>query len=383
MNSNPDVPPWRKAYTVLLLVLLATLLQPFGGTWAWLHNIRWLYVFIVAFFTAQLVTPVAISLAHRFKILDMPDQRKIHAHPIPRLGGLAIFVAVMVATLRNFQFSSEVVGLLAGSSLLYLTGLADDIRSLKASTRLVIQIAASLMVIAGGASLNIVPLSWPGHEVLSGILTVIWLVGVTNAFNFIDGIDGLAAGMAALCALLFFMIAWPTRQSYLAYLTIALSGACLGYLPFNWKPARIFLGDAGSTFLGFTLAGIAVMGAWAHQNPVVALSTPLLILGIPIFDMIYTTISRIKNGSVCTFRQWLEFTGKDHFHHRLLALHLSEKQTVLFILMINLCIGLGALLLRQTGATGALLLLLQTVIIFLIIVVLMLLGRTILPDERS
>jgi UDP-GlcNAc:undecaprenyl-phosphate GlcNAc-1-phosphate transferase len=189
--------------------------------------------------------------------------------------------------------------------------------------------------------------------------------------------------MVMLCSMLFFLIAWPSRQSYLAYVTIAIVGACLGFLPYNWKPARIFLGDAGATFLGFMIAGIAVMGSWAHNNPMVAISTPLLILGIPIFDMIYTTVSRVKNGSVRTFRQWLEYAGRDHFHHRLMHLGLSDRQMVVFVWVLNLCLGIGALVIRDTGTKGSVLLLIQSVIIFLIIVVLMLLGRQLAGETKT
>jgi len=176
--------------------------------------------------------------------------------------------------------------------------------------------------------------------------------------------------------LLFFAIAWETRQSALAFMTVSLMGACLGYLPLNWNPARIYLGDSGSTLIGFLLAGIAVMGSWAVDNPIVALSTPLLILSIPIFDMFYTTLSRVKNKRVRTVKEWLEYTGKDHFHHRLLNLGLSTPQATLFILMVNICLGLSALEARRTESQfDAGLLMIQAAIIFGIITVLMLLGR--------
>lgn len=168
------------------------------------------------------------------------------------------------------------------------------------------------------------------------------------------------------------------RQSYVSYSTVALAGARLGYLPYNWRPARIFWGDAGSTFIGFTLAGLAVMGTWSDKNPLVALSTPLLILSIPIFDMIYTTVSRVRNGQVRSVRQWLEFTGTDHFHHRLRHLGMNEAQTVGFILMVNLCLGLASVTIRHAATPfGASILLFQSFLIFMIIVALMLLGRQI------
>jgi UDP-GlcNAc:undecaprenyl-phosphate GlcNAc-1-phosphate transferase len=373
--SEHTTASWRKASYILLAVILVSLLQPRGGTWAWLYDIRWLYVLFLSCAWSLLLTPLVIRLAWRLKILDYPDARKTHASPVPRIGGMAVFLAVLLSTARNYQFSPQLMGLIAGSSIIYLIGFVDDIRSLPATTRLIGQLAACLIVIRSGVILTIIPHSWPGWYIISAAITVIWLLGLSNAINFLDGVDGLATGMVMICAFLFFLIAWPTRQSYLAYVTIAVAGACLGFLPYNWKPARVFLGDAGSTFLGFLIAGLAVMGSWAHDNPTVAFATPLLILGIPIFDMIYTTVSRVRNGSVTTFKQWLEYAGRDHFHHRLMNLGFSEQQTVLFIWTLNLCLGLGATVIRDSGTRGSIAILLQSVIIFFIIVVLMLAGR--------
>lgn len=372
MNSEKS---WRKAYYVLLLIILLALLQPKGGTWAWLHNIRWLYVLLLSFTLSQILTPIIIKIAWFFKILDYPDARKLHPAPTPRIGGLAIFIAFILSAARNFQFSRELTGLIAGGSMIYIIGLIDDIHPLPAAPRLIGQIASCMVVIWSGVIITVVPHAVPGHQILSVIITVIWLIGIANALNFLDGIDGLATAMSILCSVLFFLIALPTRQGHLSYVSIALAGGCMGFLTFNWKPAKVFLGDSGATFLGFTIAGLAVMGSWAHNNPTVAVSTPLLILGIPIFDMIYTTVSRIKNGHVKNFKQWLEFVGRDHFHHRLMRIGFSDKQTVFFILFLNFCLGIGALVIRDTGTRGSILLLVQSVIIFMIIVALMIVGR--------
>ncbi|MBN1622062.1 MAG: undecaprenyl/decaprenyl-phosphate alpha-N-acetylglucosaminyl 1-phosphate transferase [Endomicrobiales bacterium] len=373
MNSSKNA---KKAYYVLLILTLIFLLQPKGGTWAWLLGIRWIYLMFLGFVWAQILTPITIKLGWKFGILDHPtEERKIHKEPIPRIGGLAIFLAIILSNARNFQFSPQLLGLLVGSSLIYLIGLIDDIHPLSATSRIIAQIIACLIVIKSGVTITFIPVGFPGEKIIEGFVTAFWLIGLANALNFLDGVDGLAAGLGAVCSFLFFFIALPTEQKHLTYLTISITGACLGFLPFNWKPARVFLGDAGATFLGFLIAGIAVMGSWGYNNPMVALSTPLLILGIPIFDMIYTTISRIYYGHVRTFVQWLEYAARDHFHHRLMHLGLSEKHTVLFILMVNLCLGLGAIVIRNTGTLASILLLTQSVIIFLIITVLMLLGK--------
>jgi UDP-GlcNAc:undecaprenyl-phosphate GlcNAc-1-phosphate transferase len=214
---------------------------------------------------------------------------------------------------------------------------------------------------------------------------VIWLVGIVNAFNFMDGIDGLASTMGAVCALLFLGIGWKSNQYPLSFISAALAGACFGFLRMNWRPAKVFLGDSGSTFIGFILGCLALYGSWATDNPAVSLSTPVLILGIPIFDIIYTTVSRVRNGSVRSVKEWLEYAGKDHFHHRLMKLGMSVEQTVGFIVVLNICLGLGAWNIRHTASTaGTWLLLAQSVLIFLIVVALMILGREVTGGkERS
>ncbi|HOW28304.1 MAG TPA: MraY family glycosyltransferase [Elusimicrobiota bacterium] len=367
---------YRPIHLWLLTGLILFLIPPgWVSAWAWQYGLRWAFVLAIALFMTSLFTPLCIHYAFRLNVLDIPNDRKMHSHPIPRMGGLAIYLALLLTTVRNFQFSREVSGLMAAVTVIFVVSLIDDIRGLSAFSRLAAQLVAAGILLSSGVRINFIP-AMPGEALIEMAITVVWLVGITNAFNFLDGVDGLAGGMGVVCASLFFVIAWETRQSYISYFMAALTGGCLGFLPYNWRPARIFLGDSGSTLIGFSLAGLAVIGTWADNNPVVALSTPLLILSIPIFDMIYTTVSRIKNDQVHNVREWLEFTGKDHFHHRLMHLGLDEKRTVGFILIVNLCLGLGAVVIRNTAnPLGAGLLLFQAVLIFIMIVILMLLGR--------
>ncbi len=348
----------------------------FGSLHSFLSSLmaRWLYLFASAFLLALILTPLMRFAAARLKILDVPDERKIHKKPMPKLGGLAIYISYALVIIINFDFSIELKGIMIGGTIVLLIGLLDDIRSLSASWKLTGQLLAALVLILCGVKLDILPNIWWGHagEI---VLTFIWVVGITNAVNFFDGMDGLATGLTAICALSFFTVAQMTGQSYLGYITIALTGSCLGFLIFNFKPASIFLGDAGSTFLGFTLAGIAIMGGWAENNPKVALSLPLLILGIFIFDMTYITIARIIRGRVKTFREWIEYTGKDHLHHRLVSLGFTEIQTVLFVYLITVCLGIGGITLKATNDLKIYLELLQGLCILAIIMILMLAGR--------
>jgi len=335
---------------------------------------RWLFLLLFSFLLAFLLTLVIRRVARKLKILDIPNERKIHKQPIPLLGGLAIFISYVITIFLNFSFSIELKGIIIGGTIILLIGLIDDIKHLPAKWKLAGQVVASSTLILFGVKLSFLPNVWWGYggEVL---LTIIWIVGITNAVNFFDGMDGLAAGLIAIGSLSFFIVAQITGQPYLAYLTIALAGSCLGFLKFNFKPASIFLGDTGSTFLGFTLAGIAIMGGWAERNPKVALSLPLLVLSIFIFDMVYITIARIFKGVVRSFKEWIEYTGKDHLHHRLLTLGFNELQTVLLIYLIAACLGISGINLRASEDLRIYLEFIQAFFIFIIIVILMLAGR--------
>lgn len=332
------------------------------------------WMFIAPFLISFLFTPLVRKFALKFNILDYPNERKLHSRAIPLLGGLAIYIAFAVTVLINFHFSLELKGVALGATLIMVMGLIDDIRPISAKLRLIGQVLAGLVLIRYRVMVSFLPnVLW--GRIGEAIITIIWVVGVTNAINFLDGLDGLATGLSVVAAGTFFIIAMQTNQSYLAYLTIALAGATLGFLPYNFHPARIFLGDSGSGFLGFSLAGLAVMGGWAENNPIVALTIPVLVLGISIFDMVYITIARIMQHKVTNFTSWIEYVGKDHFHHRLLNLGLSQRQTALFIYLISLCLSLGAIALRGASTDDAILLLIQATIIFLIITILMIAAK--------
>jgi len=343
--------------------------------------LRWLFLLVFSFLLAFLLTKAVRRIANKLEILDHPNDRKIHKKPIPLLGGLAIYVSFVITIFLNFSFSIELKGVIIGGTIILVIGLIDDVKHLPANWKLIGQVIASSTLILFGVKLSFLPNTWwgIGGEVL---LTIIWIVGITNAVNFFDGMDGLATGLAVVCSLSFFIVAQITGQPYLGYLTIALAGSSLGFLKFNFKPASIFLGDAGSTFLGFTLAGIAIMGGWAEKDPKVALSLPVLVLSVFIFDMIYITIARIFKGVVRNLKEWIEYTGKDHLHHRLLTLGFSERQTVLLIYLIAACLGIGGINLRTPEGIKIYFEFLQALFIFIIIVVLMISGRNALKNIK-
>lgn len=330
-------------------------------------------LFLISFLSTIILTPLAKLVARRFRILDHPNKRKIHKAPVPLLGGVVIWLSFLIALLFANVWQAEIKGLILGGSLVLLVGLIDDIKGLPASFRLIIQIIAAAIIMKYGICLSFFPPTLWGN-IGEVFLTVFWIVGITNALNFLDGLDGLATGIAAIALICFLIIGVITQQAIVVALTLAALGGCLGFLRYNLKPANIFLGDAGSNFLGFILASFAILGDWAYHN-VVALVVPILILGVPIFDVIFTTIMRIKNKEITNLIEWLEYTGKDHFHHRLLDLGFNPLMATIFIYFVSLALGISAIVLLKAPLIHAILLLMQATIIFILIATLMVAGK--------
>jgi len=220
--------------------------------------------------------------------------------------------------------------------------------------------------------LNVVPNWIPGFVMLNVVVTVLWFLTVTNAIQFLDGMDGLAAGLGVIASIFFSIAALQTGQAYLMFLAAALLGACLAFVPYNFRPggAMIFLGDAGASFIGFTLAGLAVMGEWSSTNPPVAMLTPILILGVPLFDIAFVSVARVVTGKVHSFHEWLAYTGKDHIHHRFATLGLTKTQSVLLLYFIALTLGLSATLLKDATPREAVITVVQAVCVLAIIAIL-------------
>ncbi|MEA3368918.1 MAG: MraY family glycosyltransferase [Candidatus Ratteibacteria bacterium] len=330
-------------------------------------------VLLLSAAVAFLITPVSKYLAGKWKILDFPDGRKIHKTAVPRLGGMAVFLSFLLALGRVSFVSPALKGIILGALLIVLIGVIDDIVGLGAKLKLAGQILAALILIHQGVVLSFFSATFWGR-LAAVTLTVIWLVGVTNGLNFLDGLDGLAAGLAAIAGLSFLLIALKTNQLFFGLASAALLGSCLGFLPYNFHPARIFLGDSGSTFLGFILAALAIMGGWAEDNPLIAIGTPLVILGIIVFDLIYITVSRIGRHKVKNFWQWIDYVGKDHFHHRLLNLGFSQRQTVCAIYSIGIYLGINGIILNGAGAQWVMPVFTQAVLMLILVTILMNVG---------
>ena len=320
------------------------------------------------------MTPICRWIAFRLKILDTPDWRKIHHQTTPLLGGVAIYVAFTSALLLNGIFLTGMKFLWLGATLIFIMGLWDDIRPLPALLKFVLQILISLLVIIFG-DLQITFFYHSSWAPLINIpITLLWIVGLTNAMNFFDGIDGLATAMSFMGALFLGILAFQTHQPALGWFAVAILGACMGFFPYNFRfghSALLFLGDAGSTFLGFTLAGLAILGKWSNTSHFVSISAPILIFGVLIFDMIYVNLSRAKNKQAKTFFQFLTCVNKDHLHHRLIFMGFARKEVVFVISTMSACLGVSALIIINQKFMDALLGLFQAVMIIGLIVALM------------
>ena len=318
--------------------------------------------------------PMVIRFAWKVGALDLPDARRVHTQPTPRIGGLAILLSVNLTLFFNFNYSLELKGVCISAMIVALLSLWDDLNTLPAVTKLIGQLLALVVLIASGVHVNFATDAWWGLP-LEYLVTALWVIGITNAFNFLDGINGLAASLAAAVCTLMAMLAWHTGQTYMLLLCLSMAGAAIGFLPDNARyrqPARSFLGDVGSTYLGWMMAAIAVMGEWSSEGALKAYSAPLLIFSVMIFDMIYTTVARIYRGDVKSLREWVEFVGRDHLHHRLMALGCSPAQTVFVIVGLALLMGFAALAIIKGTILTVWLLLAQAVVFYLLVSFLML-----------
>lgn len=330
---------------------------------------------LTSFLLALIIIPLIRKLAFKFQILDYPGGRKIHKEVTPLLGGLGIFTALITALLLWAPELRSLSAILIGASLILIIGLIEDIKGLSAQIRIAAQMIITLGIIfIGGLRIEFLPNNLLGN-VVEVLLTIFWIVGLTNAYNYLDGLDGLAAGSAVINLFFFSVILYNTGQYSLGLLAISLIGGCLAFLPYNLdKKNKIFLGEAGSTFLGFTLACLGLQGSWASDN-IVRLSIPIIILGVPIFDMIFTTIMRVKEEKVKSFTQWLRYGGKDHFHHYLVDVGLSPLGAVFFIYAINLSLGISSIMLSNDTMIEGMLSLYQAAIVFVVIATLMVAGK--------
>ncbi|MBR2935284.1 MAG: undecaprenyl/decaprenyl-phosphate alpha-N-acetylglucosaminyl 1-phosphate transferase [Oscillospiraceae bacterium] len=308
----------------------------------------------VAALIAFISTPVVKNLAYKVGAVDVPkDNRRMHKHPIPRLGGLAIFLGFILSVLIFLPLDEPLRGMLLGAVIIVVLGIFDDIYALPAKPKFLIQIAASLIAVLMGNKITILsnPNVFSDNPIwelgwLSIPVSVIWIVAITNAVNLIDGLDGLACGVSTISALTMLVIALCVSDPTVAILMAALSGACIGFLPYNLNPAKIFMGDTGATFLGFIMATASIDGLFKFYN-VISFAVPFLMLGLPIFDTCSAIVRRVSHG------QSPMTADRSHIHHKLIDMGFSQKQAVAVLYIISAILGLSAVVLTTSGEVRA------------------------------
>lgn len=311
-------------------------------------NFASLYImaFVLAFFISFAMTPVAKKIAFKVGAIANPRKRDMHSKPIPRMGGIAIVAGFMITFFISIQFITvldwkQVIGVTLGALIIFLLGFFDDIYELSAKLKFLIQILAATLVALSGISIPSISIPFIGDtpmflDMLSIPITVVWIVGITNAVNFIDGLDGLAAGVSSIASICLMVLSIYSGYPIAILLTTILAGSCLGFLPYNFNPASIFMGDTGSTFLGFILAVTSILGLLKSYT-IVTIIVAVLVLGLPVFDTAFAIIRRLLAGKPITA------PDRGHLHHRLVDRGYSQKQAVITLYAISGVFGLSAI----------------------------------------
>ena len=324
--------------------------------------------FAVAAVLSYFFTPPVKNCAHKVGAIDVPkDARRMHKKPIPRLGGLAIYGGFLCSILIFGQLDETMLCVLLGAAIIVALGIFDDVLALGAKLKFVVQIvAAAIPVCIGdlqiGLFTNLNPLSdtpFVHLGILAVPVTIIWIVGITNAVNLIDGLDGLAVGVSSIAAITMLAVALLTGNMPIAITMAALAGACIGFMPYNLNPAKIFMGDTGSTFLGYMLATVSIMGLFKFYA-VISFAVPFLILGLPIFDTANAIIRRVAAG-----RSPMS-PDRGHVHHKLIDMGFNQKQAVAILYAISATLGLTAVVLTSSGEVKAIVLLLAVLAAILV-----------------
>lgn len=309
-----------------------------------------LATFFISGAVALILTPIVRTIAIALGIVDKPGGRKVHRSNMPTMGGIAIAVAYFAGTLVAFhavpgamdRFSLKFAGFSVAAAMIVILGIVDDIRPLRARPKLFVQIIAAAILVACGFVVEEFTIPFIGKVSLGFmgvIFTMIWIVGITNAINLLDGLDGLAAGVSGIASFFIFLSAVDQHDYVVAFLAFALVGACAGFLPYNFYPARIFMGNPGSMFIGFVLAAISVV-SFQKSRTIITLFVPVIALGVPIIDTTLAIVRRLAK------KKHIFQADKEHIHHKLLFREESQRRVVLSLYFLSACFGMIALSFR-------------------------------------
>ncbi len=322
---------------------------------------------VLAFLISFAMTPIVKSFAIMIGAMDVPrEARRMHDHPIPRMGGLAIFMGFLLTVVLFADITEQIQGILLGAIIITVVGAIDDLVVLKPWMKFIGQLLAAGVTVYHGVVIRFFmnPIAFIGGDLinlqmLSIPITLVWIIGVTNAVNLIDGLDGLACGVSGIASLTMFVVALLVSQSNVAVMLAALMGACLGFLPYNMNPAKIFMGDTGALLLGFVLATASAVGMFKFYA-VVTFLVPLLALALPLSDTVFAFVRRVAK------KQNPFHPDRGHFHHRLVDMGLNQKQAVAIMYSISAMLGLVAVVVVSQGTLRIFLLALTAVVAIVI-----------------
>lgn len=309
--------------------------------------------FFVAIFISFFLTPLVRKLAFKIGAIDIPkDERRVHKEPMPLLGGVAIYAGVVITCLMFIPIDKTLISILVGGTIILISGIIDDMKGLSPKLKILFQLLAGLSLIIGDVKVDFVTNPFTANNTviylkwLSIPITLFWVVGITNTLNLIDGLDGLAAGVAMISSLSLTFVADKFGYTTVIIISAIIAGSTMGFLPFNFNPAKIFMGDTGALFLGFMLAAISIEGVM-KSVATIAIIVPIIILGVPIFDTTFAIFRRILSG------RSIMSADKGHLHHRLLARGYSQRKTVLILYAISGVFGLFAVLIAKANSQQA------------------------------
>ncbi len=304
--------------------------------------------FFFAFVISFLITPLARKLAIKVGALDVPkSDRKIHKDAMPYFGGIAMYIAIIACMYVFLPSTKTNISVMIGATLLVLVGIVDDMYEMPAKIKLAFQILAAVIAVYGGVRIYFItnPFHTAGLSFLNTFsipITLIWIVGITNTINLIDGLDGLAAGVSGIAALALLFTVTPLGYSFIIVECAIVAGAAFGFLPHNFNPAKIFMGDTGSMLLGYMLSIVAVLGV-AKSVAAITLIVPIFAIGLPILDTLFAIVRRLIN------KKPIMEADKEHLHHQLMKKGLNQKQTVLVLYGISIFLGLTAVFISKTN----------------------------------
>ena len=330
---------------------------------------QYILPFFISLILSFILTPLVRILAFKIGAVDVPkDDRRIHEKPMPLIGGLAIYISMVIVSLIFLPLDRVLASIILGSSVIIIAGIIDDTKGMSPKLKLLFQIVAGLILISGGIKVDFVTNPFSKTNVLFYLkwfsipVTLFWIVGITNTLNLIDGLDGLASGVAGISSISLMLVAAKFGYTNTIILSAIIAGGCLGFLPYNFNPAKIFMGDTGSLFLGFMLAVISIEGVM-KSVAAIAIVVPILILGVPIFDTTFAIFRRVLSGKS------ILSADKGHLHHRLLDKGFSQRKTVLILYGISGVFGIFAVIIAKVNSKQAIYLSVLLLVVSLIIAV--------------